>query len=104
MELADRYGIGEYPTPAGGCLLTDPGFSGRARELMEHEGLTVENIQLLDGRVVHRLAINFAQGQYEFRVVVSHVSPAEQPQNSHRPAATQSPTDHVSVSAQSLDL
>ena len=35
MELAEEWGIEEYETPAGGCLLTDPGFSARLRELMK---------------------------------------------------------------------
>lgn len=34
MELAEEWGIGEYESPAGGCLLTDAGFSSRLRELM----------------------------------------------------------------------
>lgn len=34
MELAEEWGIGEYESPAGGCLLTDAGFSARLRELM----------------------------------------------------------------------
>lgn len=34
MELAREWGIEEYENPAGGCLLTDPGFSSRLRELM----------------------------------------------------------------------
>ncbi len=34
MELAEEWGIAEYETPAGGCLLTDPGFSSRLRELL----------------------------------------------------------------------
>ena len=34
MELAAEWGIGEYQSPAGGCLLTDPAFSARLRELM----------------------------------------------------------------------
>jgi tRNA-specific 2-thiouridylase len=34
MELAEEWGIAEYETPAGGCLLTDAGFSGRLRDLM----------------------------------------------------------------------
>lgn len=38
LELAERYGLKEYPTPAGGCLLTDPGFSARARQLMKWRG------------------------------------------------------------------
>ena len=35
MELAKKYGIKEYPSPAGGCLLTDPEFSKRLLELIE---------------------------------------------------------------------
>lgn len=34
MDLAQEWGIGEYETPAGGCLLTDAAFSARLRELM----------------------------------------------------------------------
>jgi len=34
MELAEEWGIVDYENPAGGCLLTDPGFSSRLRELM----------------------------------------------------------------------
>ena len=32
--LAEKYGIMEYPSPAGGCLLTDKGFSQRLRDLL----------------------------------------------------------------------
>lgn len=35
MALAEKYGIKEYPTPAGGCLLTEEGFSKRLRKLLE---------------------------------------------------------------------
>jgi tRNA-specific 2-thiouridylase len=34
MDLAQEWGIGEYESPAGGCLLTDASFSARLRELM----------------------------------------------------------------------
>lgn len=37
LELAKRWGITDYPAPAGGCLLTDPGFSARFRELLEND-------------------------------------------------------------------
>lgn len=37
MELARKLGITEFPSPAGGCLLTDPGFSARLRDLLERE-------------------------------------------------------------------
>ena len=34
MALATQLGIGEYPSPAGGCLLTDGIFSRRLRDLL----------------------------------------------------------------------
>jgi len=37
MALAERYGIKKYPTPAGGCALTQKGFADRLRELMEYK-------------------------------------------------------------------
>jgi len=33
FELVARYNIKEYPSPGGGCLLTDPEFSGRLKKL-----------------------------------------------------------------------
>lgn len=37
IELADHYGIHDYPCPAGGCLLTDPGFAKRMKDLMVND-------------------------------------------------------------------
>ena len=34
MQLADHYGIKDYPTPAGGCLLTQENYSKRLRKLL----------------------------------------------------------------------
>lgn len=36
MELAEEFGLTEYPAPAGGCLLTDPIYSYRLRDLLSH--------------------------------------------------------------------
>jgi tRNA U34 2-thiouridine synthase MnmA/TrmU len=47
MELAAKFGIKEYPQPSGGCLLTDPGFTKRVRDLMAHGDLTLESLRLL---------------------------------------------------------
>ena len=47
IKLAEELGIKEYPWPAGGCLLTDPHFCKRFKELIEHEGYGLENIELL---------------------------------------------------------
>jgi len=47
MQLARKFGIDKYATPAGGCLLTDPCFSKRLEELLRHEELTLDNLSLL---------------------------------------------------------
>ncbi len=47
MELAEKWGIRDYPTPAGGCLLTDPQFARRLRDLINNEELKRENVELL---------------------------------------------------------
>lgn len=36
MALAQKWGVREYPSPAGGCLLTDPGYSLRLKDLFDH--------------------------------------------------------------------
>jgi len=36
LALAKRFGIANPPNAAGGCLLTDPQFSRRIRDLMDH--------------------------------------------------------------------
>jgi len=47
MELAAKMGIKDYPSPAGGCKLTDPGFSKRLRDLFAQENISLEDIELL---------------------------------------------------------
>lgn len=47
MELAKKFGIKEYPSPAGGCLLTDAGFTRRVRDIMKHGELSVNNLKIL---------------------------------------------------------
>jgi tRNA-uridine 2-sulfurtransferase len=36
MELAEEFGLEDYPSPAAGCLLTDPSYSRRLKDLIEH--------------------------------------------------------------------
>jgi tRNA U34 2-thiouridine synthase MnmA/TrmU len=43
IQLAKSFGITDYPAPAGGCLLTDKGFSERLRDLFDHQETTNEN-------------------------------------------------------------
>ena len=48
IALAKKFGISEYPAPAGGCLLTDKGFSARLKDLFDRRPDATENeIQLL---------------------------------------------------------
>ena len=39
LALAAEFGLVDFPSPAGGCKLTEAGFARRLRDLMEHEGL-----------------------------------------------------------------
>jgi tRNA U34 2-thiouridine synthase MnmA/TrmU len=42
MQLAKKYGIKDYPAPAGGCLLTDKGYSDRLKDLFAHQEIQTE--------------------------------------------------------------
>lgn len=37
MELAKKMGIVEYPSPAGGCSLTEPNFANRLKDLYKYD-------------------------------------------------------------------
>ena len=39
IALAREFGIVDYPSPAGGCRLTEDAYGRKLRDLMEHEGL-----------------------------------------------------------------
>ncbi len=48
MQLADIFEIKDYPCSAGGCLLTDPGFALRIKELFDHDiDSDVKDVNLL---------------------------------------------------------
>jgi tRNA U34 2-thiouridine synthase MnmA/TrmU len=47
FALAEKFGIRQYAQPAGGCLLTDPGFARRLHDLCRHQGLNLDNVELL---------------------------------------------------------
>lgn len=47
LALAKKYGLVNPPTPAGGCLLTDPAYSGRLRDVLEHGEKLDEHLALL---------------------------------------------------------
>jgi tRNA U34 2-thiouridine synthase MnmA/TrmU len=48
LQLVKDLGISVYSQPAGGCLLTDPMFSKRLKDLMKHNpNFTTEDVELL---------------------------------------------------------
>lgn len=48
MQLAKEYGLVEYPSPAGGCLLTEEVFSLRLKDVMETcENWDANDLELL---------------------------------------------------------
>ncbi len=48
IKLADHYGIRDYPCPAGGCLLTDPQFANRMKDLMLYSpNFSLNDVHLL---------------------------------------------------------
>ena len=48
IELAKNFGITDYQNSAGGCLLTDPQFAKRVKDLFEHtEKPTLNDTELL---------------------------------------------------------
>jgi hypothetical protein len=48
MALAKEFGLTDYPAPAGGCLLTEPNYSFRLRELLDHDAdPSLEDLALL---------------------------------------------------------
>jgi tRNA-specific 2-thiouridylase len=48
IQLAEHFGIRDYPCPAGGCLLTDPGFARRMKDLiLNHPNFSLNDVHLL---------------------------------------------------------
>ncbi len=39
MELAEEFGLEDYPNPGSGCLLTDPNYSSRLRDLLKYSSI-----------------------------------------------------------------
>ena len=42
IKLAKEFGIKNYPSPAGGCLLTDKGYALRLKDLFDHQDTYAE--------------------------------------------------------------
>ena len=44
IKLAAEFGIVDYPSPAGGCKLTEEGYGRKLKDLLEHEGLRTRRL------------------------------------------------------------
>ncbi|RLJ09465.1 MAG: tRNA 4-thiouridine(8) synthase ThiI [Candidatus Aenigmatarchaeota archaeon] len=48
LELAKKFGIDYYPSPSGGCLLTDKEYAKKVKDLLEHKKrLDMRDLELL---------------------------------------------------------
>ncbi|MDD5618249.1 MAG: hypothetical protein PHG69_04075 [Candidatus Omnitrophica bacterium] len=47
LALAKTFGISDYSTPAGGCLLTYEGYAKKVEDLIKHNELTLDNVSFL---------------------------------------------------------
>jgi len=47
LKMAREMGIEDFPTPSGGCLLTDPVFSRRVKDLLLRRKLNLNEVELL---------------------------------------------------------
>lgn len=81
MALAKKFGINEYPNPAGGCLLTDPGFTRRVKDLMQHKEFNTDNLTFLTVGRHFRLGDNtkvaIGRDNDENNTLETHIAPGD---------------------------
>ncbi|RXZ69174.1 tRNA (5-methylaminomethyl-2-thiouridylate)-methyltransferase [Fusobacterium necrophorum] len=65
MELMAQYGLVDYPSPGGGCLLTDPAYSVRLK-VLEADGLLQHEYADLFSLIKISRFFRFAKGKYLF--------------------------------------
>lgn len=46
LELAESFGIEDFDSPGGGCLLTESSFTQKLRDFFDHEGTETEELRL----------------------------------------------------------
>jgi tRNA-specific 2-thiouridylase len=47
LQLAKEFGLKDFDTPAGGCLLTEPYFAVKMRDFIEYDSFEVSDIDVL---------------------------------------------------------
>lgn len=81
MELAEQFGITEYPSPAGGCLLTDENYSRRLKYLLSLKPTaTAEDFKILRwGRhfAIDGALLMIGRNQNENRMLLEGAQPED---------------------------
>jgi tRNA-uridine 2-sulfurtransferase len=82
FELAAELDVKNYPCPAGGCLLTDPTFVGKVRDVFDHcEELNLRDFRLLKlgrhFRIGKRTKVVIGRNQAENELLEHAVQPGE---------------------------
>ena len=82
FELAEQFGIKEYPTPAGGCLLTELSFAPKVRDILDHsDQLNIRDFQLLKNgrhfRISERTKLIIGRDENDNNQLESAVLPEE---------------------------
>ncbi|MDP0493722.1 MAG: 7-cyano-7-deazaguanine synthase [Fusobacterium sp. JB021] len=65
IALAKEMGLVDYPTPAGGCLLTDPAYSKRLK-IIEKDGLLEDGNAVIFDLLKKVRFYRFGEGKYLF--------------------------------------
>lgn len=75
IKLAREFGINDYPCPSGGCLLTDPGFSRRVKDLFKYSELTLQEAELAKigrhFRIAHKVKLVVGRNEIENKYLLS---------------------------------
>ncbi|THB74410.1 MAG: DUF814 domain-containing protein [Desulfobacteraceae bacterium] len=80
IRLADEFGVTHYPSPAGGCLLTDAVFSRRLKDLLDsQESYQKKELYLLKMgrhfRLDRRFKAIVGRSQADNKQIMSHYDP-----------------------------
>jgi len=102
IVLAKQYGIKKYPSPGGGCALTQEGFAGRLKELMKYKpDFGVDDARLVGVGRHFWLTLRQAQGilpersEAELKAVIQIVLGRDQEENEFLKSQTK--TDDVFI-------
>jgi tRNA-specific 2-thiouridylase len=82
FELAAELDVKNYPCPAGGCLLTDPTYVGKVRDVFDHaEELDLRDFRLLKlgrhFRIGKRTKVIIGRNESENQLLETAVQPGE---------------------------